>query len=190
MPKHHGNVPTEPSDTKAEIVTEIKDEAVKQGISTPEAIEKIETMHQPEALVDSMKMLQEQQQGTSQLEVFKPIEFEDLENLPVTPVDQNMANEIFQVAEEAKRQAQEYRATQQNEVVISDITQKELLEINQAPVNIEQLMGEIRSDKEIIASRNEDAKTLNELSVSDAKDDEEPGFFKRILYIKSVRRVS
>ena len=176
------NNTTEPSDTKAEIVTEIKDEAVKQGISTPEAIEKIETMHEPEESVDSMKMLQEQQQSASQLEVFKPIEFDDLENLPVTPVDQNMANEIFQVAEEAKRQAQEYRATQQNEVVISDITQQELLEINQAPVNIEQLMGEIRSDKEIIASRNEDAKTLNELSLSDTKEAEEPGFFKRILY--------
>ncbi len=74
-------------------------------------------MNEPEETVDSMKMLQEQQQAGTQLPMnFKPIEFEDLENLHVTPVDQNMANEIFQVAEEAKRQAQEYRATQQTEV--------------------------------------------------------------------------
>ena len=118
-------VPTS-ADTKAEIVTEIKDEAVKQGLSTPEAIEKIENINEPEESVDSMKMLQEQQQAGTQLQEFKPIEFEDLENLPVTPVDQNMANEIFQVAEEAKRQAQEYRATQQTEIAVADITQKEL----------------------------------------------------------------
>lgn len=173
---------TELTDTKAEIVSEIKNEAVKQGISTPEAIEKIESMHEPEEMLDSMKMLQEQQQNSTPIEAFKPIEFEDLENLPVTPVDQNMANEIFQVAEEAKRQAQEYRSTQQTEMIVADITQKELLEINQAPVNIDQLMGEIRSDKEIVATRNEEANTLNELNNAEPEDDAEPGIFKRLLY--------
>ncbi len=172
----------ESTDTKAEIVSEIKNEAVKQGIATPEAVDKIENMHEPDEAVDSLKMLEEQQQGTAKLDVFKPIEFEDLENLPITPIDQNMANEIFKVAEDAKHQAQEYRATQQNEVVISDITQQELVEINQAPVNVEQLMSEIRSDREIIAARNEDANTLNELSLNGVEDDEAPGFFKRILY--------
>ena len=172
----------ESTDTKAEIVSEIKNEAVKQGIASPEVVDKIENMHEPDESVDSLKMLEEQQQGTAKLDVFKPIEFEDLENLPVTPIDQNMANEIFKVAEDAKHQAQEYRATQQNEVVISDITQQELVEINQAPVNVEQLMGEIRSDREIIAARNEDANTLNELSLNGVEDDEAPGFFKRILY--------
>ena len=174
-------VPTS-ADTKAEIVAEIKDEAVKQGLSTPEAIEKIENINEPEESVDSMKMLQEQQQAGTQLQEFKPIEFEDLENLPVTPVDQNMANEIFQVAEEAKRQAQEYRATQQTEVAVADITQKELTEINQAPVNIDQLMSEIRSDNEIIATQNENASTLQELNNPTVEDDAEPGIFKRLLY--------
>jgi hypothetical protein len=52
--------------------------------------------------------------GTS-LGEFQPIEFDDLESLPVQTIDQSMANEIYQVAEEAKREAQAYRQSAQTE---------------------------------------------------------------------------
>ncbi len=63
-----------------------------------------------------------------------------LEDLPVQTIDQDMANEIYQVAEQAKQEAQNYRNTQTSETVVADISQQELLEINQAPVNVDQLM--------------------------------------------------
>ena len=51
---------------------------------------------------DSLAILQQQEQFPNQIEEFKPITLDNLEDLPVMPVDQNMANEIYRVAEEAK----------------------------------------------------------------------------------------
>ncbi|HAB70337.1 MAG TPA: hypothetical protein DCE34_05580, partial [Acinetobacter nosocomialis] len=55
---------------------------------------------------DSLAILQQQEQFPNQIEEFKPITLDNLEDLPVMPVDQNMANEIYRVAEEAKTEAQ------------------------------------------------------------------------------------
>ena len=109
-----------------------------------------------------MQMLQEQQNMGTSLGEFQPIEFDDLESLPVQTIDQSMANEIYQVAEEAKREAQAYRQSAQTETVVNDMSQQELVEINQAPVNVDQLMQSIQADSQIIVQRNESGATLSD----------------------------
>ena len=169
--------------TQAEMIELLKSEAVKQSLASPEAIQKIETSHEAEAEPDTMQMLQQQELASESIEAFKPIEFEDLQDLPVEPIDQNMANEILQVAEGAKQEAQNYRASQNTENTVADITQQELAQINQAPVNVDQLMSSIRADSEIVAATNEDAQTLDTSFPDEvAADDKEPNFFKRLLY--------
>ena len=126
--------------TEAEFQQQLKNEAVKQGVGSSENLEKIDNIQSTTVAPDSLQMLEQQEQATQPLEEFKPIEFEDLEELPITPVSADMANEIFRVAEEAKQEAQQYRAGHGTEAVVSDATQQELVEINQAPVNIDQLM--------------------------------------------------
>ncbi len=88
---------------------------------------------------DSLTALKEQEQSSNQINELKPIQLDDnLENLPVIPVDQGMANEIFRVAEDAKNEAQAYRdQTAKNPApVIGDVSQTELTEIKQAPLNM------------------------------------------------------
>ncbi|MCY3229988.1 outer membrane protein assembly factor, partial [Acinetobacter pittii] len=84
---------------------------------------------------DSLAILQQQEQFPNQIEEFKPITLDNLEDLPVMPVDQNMANEIYRVAEEAKNEAQNFQngTQKQPEMVVNDASQAELHEINQAP---------------------------------------------------------
>ncbi|WP_425919040.1 autotransporter assembly complex protein TamA [Acinetobacter sp. TSRC1-2] len=173
---------TEPNTTvtQAEFQQQLKSEAVKQGMDSPEEIEKIENFQENKTELNSLQMLQQQEQASQPLEEFKPIEFEDLEELPIAPVSQAMADEIFREAENAKIQAQQYRAGQVNEVVVSDATQQELVEINQAPVNVDQLMSSIQDDSKIVVEANEAGKTLPELAAAD--EVEEPNFFKRWLY--------
>ena len=146
MLAQHGMAQTPETETpvavsQAEMIDELSKQAVQQGVanSEEEAAEKIEQALQPENEIDSLEMLQQQEQQGAQLDVFKPIEFEDLEELPVQPIDQAMADEIYRVAEQAKQEAQSYRQTQQTETVVADISQQELVEINQAPVNVDQL---------------------------------------------------
>ena len=159
---------------------QLKDEAAKQGMDSPENIEKIESFQQKQTAPDSLSMLQQQEQAVQSIDEFKPIEFENLEELPVQPVSQSMADEIFRVAEDAKNQAQQYRAGQSTEVIISDVTQQELVEINQSPVNVDQLMNTIEADSRIVVEANESGRTLPELSVANELE-EETGFFKRWL---------
>ncbi|HAV4974031.1 autotransporter assembly complex protein TamA [Acinetobacter baumannii] len=131
---------------------------------------------------DSLAILQQQEQFPNQIEEFKPITLDNLEDLPVMPVDQNMANEIYRVAEEAKNEAQKFQngTQKQPEMVVSDASQAELHEINQAPVNIDQLMHEIQSDSKIVVEANETGKTLPELTAAVEEPPEEKGFFRRI----------
>ncbi|HBO71291.1 MAG TPA: hypothetical protein DD639_02745, partial [Acinetobacter sp.] len=113
----------------------------------------------------------------------KPIQLDDnLEDLPTVTVDQNMADEIFRVAEEAKNDAKNYRdnPTKTSDVLVNDASQAELTEITKAPVNIDQLMQEIQTDSKIVVEANESGRTLPELQVNDDKKDEKVGFFKRI----------
>lgn len=131
---------------------------------------------------DSLAILQQQEQFPNQIEEFKPITLDNLEDLPVMPVDQNMANEIYRVAEEAKNEAQNFQngTQKQPEMVVNDASQAELHEINQAPVNIDQLMHEIQSDSKIVVEANETGKTLPELTAAVEEPPEEKGFFRRI----------
>ena len=87
--------------TEAEFQQQLKNEAVQQGMSSSAELEKQENLQQNPPEPDSLQMLEQQEQATQPLEEFKPIEFEDLEELPITPVCAEMANEIFRVAEEA-----------------------------------------------------------------------------------------
>ena len=173
---------TEPNSTvtQPEFQQQLKSEAVKQGMDSPEEIEKIENFQQNPTVPDSLQMLQQQEQAGQALEEFKPIEFDDLEELPIAPVSQAMADEIFREAENAKNQAQQYRAGQVKEVVVSDATQQELVEINHAPVNVDQLMSSIQDDSKIVVEANEAGRTLPELAVAD--EVKEPNLFKRWLY--------
>ncbi|RZG84929.1 autotransporter assembly complex protein TamA [Acinetobacter venetianus] len=132
---------------------------------------------------DSLDALKQQEQSINQINELKPIQLDDnLEDLPTVTVDQNMADEIFRVAEEAKNDAKNYRdnPTKTSDVLVNDASQAELTEITKAPVNIDQLMQEIQTDSKIVVEANESGRTLPELQVDDDKKDEKVGFFKRI----------
>lgn len=198
MLSHQSMAQTEQPETpvaisQAEMVDELSKEAIRQGVATSEteAEEKIEEALEPEVPVDSMLMLEQQQNAGSGLGEFTPIEFDDLEDLPVQTIDQNMANEIYQVAEQAKQEAQNYRNTQTSETVVADISQQELLEINQAPVNVDQLMQSIQADSQIIVKNNEAGLTLPEVQGPlVAEDDKRPNLFKRLFYkIRPPRQI-
>ena len=132
---------------------------------------------------DSLAILQQQEQAPNQIDEFKPITLDNLDDLPNMTVDQNMANEIYQVAEEAKNEAQNFHNGTQKapEVMVNEATQSELSAINQAPVNIDQLMQEIHTDSQIVVEANETGKTLPELTAQTEEPKEEQGFFKRTL---------
>ncbi|SPL69325.1 autotransporter assembly complex protein TamA [Acinetobacter stercoris] len=134
--------------------------------------------------VDSQQMLQEQQKNQNN-DAFKPIQFEDLENLPVTPVDQSMADEIYKVAEQAKQEADTFGAGAgaKADQVINDATSQEVSELTQAPVNVEQLMHSIQADNKIEVERNETGRTLANLDAADhsSEPEKKPGFFQRII---------
>ncbi|OTG99326.1 autotransporter assembly complex protein TamA [Acinetobacter sp. ANC 4973] len=168
--------------TQAEFQQQLKSEAVKQGLNSTEEIEKIENFQAKKSEPDSLQMLQQQEQVVQPLDEFKPIEFEALEELPIEPVNQTMADEIFRVAESAKNEAQKYRAGQVSEVVVSDATQQELVEINHAPVNVDQLITSIQADSQIVVEANESGTTLPELGPTDGDETEESNFFKRWFY--------
>lgn len=164
---------------------EIKQLAAAQGKDSAEELQKIEeAMQQAQAPeVDSLQMLQQQQQAGMTFPEFQPIEFEDLEDLPVAPVDQNLANEIFQVAEQAKQEAMLDRNGQVPETLVQDATQEELLQINQAPVNVDALMSSIQADSKIVVEANPADSTMTELGwMTQAENADQPGFFRRLLH--------
>ena len=102
----------------------------------------------PLSVQDSLSALKHQEQVANQIDELKPIQLDDnLEDLPVIPVDQGMANEIFRVAEDAKNEAKNYRenTAKTPEVSVSDVSQTELTEIKSAPVNIDKLMHDIQT---------------------------------------------
>ncbi|OTG67849.1 hypothetical protein B9T25_07665 [Acinetobacter sp. ANC 4470] len=168
--------------TQAEFQQQLKNEAVKQDINSSEKFEKIANFPEKKSEPDSLQMLQQQEQAIQPLNEFKPIEFEALEELPIEPVNQMMADEIFRMAEGAKNEAQHYRAEKIPEIVVSDATQQELVEINQSPVDVDQLITSIQADSQIIVEANESGTTLPELGATDADEIEDPNFFKRWFY--------
>ncbi len=123
---------------------------------------------------DSLAILQQQAQSSKTIAEFKPIEFEDLENLPSTAVDSAMANEIYRVAEQAKAEAQA-TASRAPTTATSATTNpsQDLAQINQAPVNVDNLMQQIRSDSQINVQANTTGQTLERTSLQQADQPEE-----------------
>jgi translocation and assembly module TamA len=145
--------------------------------------EKVQQVQQTEQF-DSAKMLEQQEKNIGVQDDFKPIQFDDLEELPAATVDQSMANEIYNVAEQAKVEAQNFRTGMVNtpEVEVNNATQQELTEITQAPVNVDQLIQTIRADNQISVQENESGKTLVDRNAN-LPEEEQPkqGFFKNLI---------
>ncbi|MFN3291715.1 MAG: POTRA domain-containing protein, partial [Acinetobacter sp.] len=175
------NVQVEPQNS-TEFTEDIKKEAIRQGMGSADELKKVENSVVQPTVPDSMQMLQQQQTALKNLPEFAPIEFDDLEDLPTVQVDQGMANDIYQVAEQAKAEAQAYRSGQTTELVLSDATQQEMAEINQAPVNVDQLMQSIQADSKISVEANTEGNTLDFGMSAEEQIAKEPNFFKRMLY--------
>ena len=165
---------------------QLENAARQQGVAN----EKIDELDQKLELLkntqqfDSLQMLEQQEKNIGIQNDFKPIEFEDLEELPVATVDQSLTNEIYQVADAAKTEAHNFRngVTKSTEVLAADATQKEVSEITQAPVNVDQLMQSIRADSQIAVEENQTAKTLQDQNLSEEKPvEEDVGFFKGLV---------
>lgn len=164
----------------------LENAAMQQGISAAkidQIDDKLKVINQP-TQADSLRMLQQQEQNIGISNEFKPIEFEELEDLPTTTVDNGLANEILQVAEQAKADAQHFRGSinQNAETQVQDAKQSEMTEITQAPIDVNQLMQSIESDSQIVVAANESGNGLAEQSITEPKVEEELGFFKRIFY--------
>lgn len=167
------------------LAAEIKQLAAAQGKDSAQDLQKIEEALEqaqtPE--FNSLEMLQQQQQAGASFAEFQPIEFEDLEDLPIAPVDQGLANEIFQVAEQAKQEAMLDRNGQVPETLVQDATQQELLQIDQAPVNVDQLITNIQADSNFVVEANPNDTLMTELGwMTQLENADKPGFFRRLLY--------
>lgn len=167
------------------LAEEIKQLAAAQGKDSAQDLQKIEEALEqaqtPE--FNSLEMLQQQQQAGASFAEFQPIEFEDLEDLPIAPVDQGLANEIFQVAEQAKQEAMLDRNGQVPETLVKDATQQELLQIDQAPVNVDQLITNIQADSNFVVEANPNDTLMAELGwMTQVENADKPGFFRRLLY--------
>ncbi len=166
------------------LAEEIKQLAAAQGKDSAEDLQKIEEALEqtqtPE--FNSLEMLKQQQQAGASFAEFQPIEFEDLDDLPIAPVDQQLANEIFQVAQQAKQEAILDRNGQVPETLVQDATQQEVLQIDQAPVNVDQLMTRIQADRNFVVEANP-SDTLTDLGLmTQVENADKPGFFRRLLY--------
>lgn len=167
------------------LAAEIKQLAAAQGKDSAEDLQKIEEALEqtqtPE--FNSLEMLKQQQQAGASYAEFQPIEFEDLEDLPIAPVDQGLANEIFQVAEQAKQEAMLDRNGQVPETLVQDATQQELLQIDQAPVNVDQLITNIQADSNFVVEANPNDTLMTELGwMTQVENADKLGFFRRLLY--------
>lgn len=138
----------------AMIIKQIQQAEASQATSTEQA-----------DTLDSEALLNENTQ--SSLQTLPPITLEQLEQMPVMAVDQNLANEIYKTAEQAQQQAQQM-LQQQNTVAqqdtsngINNITTAQLQQIDQAPVNVGQLMQAIAQDQNIAVSENMQGQALN-----------------------------
>ncbi|RZG82410.1 outer membrane protein assembly factor [Acinetobacter sp. WCHAc060033] len=180
-----------PTEVKSEIThsaEQLESAALQQGVSN-EKIDQLDQKIKDAQHIDqfdSTQMLQQQQQGLGVQNDFKPIQFEDLEELPAVSIDQSLANEIYQTAEAAKTEAQnfEHGVTKAPEVGVSEATQIEMSEITQAPINVDQLIQTIRADNKIDVRENASGTTLvdrNDSENVEAEQEEKPGFFKRIV---------
>lgn len=136
-----------------------------------------------ESTVDSVQMLQQQQQNPS-LASFQPINLDELEKLPAVPVDGSMANEINQEAEKAKQQAYQSR---QNPITekIPPVQMENFETGKNDEVNVEHLMQTIRTqhDTEEQQPKNNTVQTNSKIFDLQSEPEPEPkNFFQRIIY--------
>lgn len=162
----------------------LKKAAEQQGIpenKIDQIPEKVDALNQ-ENQIDSLQMLNQQEQSTAEQSEFKPIEFADLENLPETTIDPTLANDIYKTAEEAKIEAQNFRSgvSKAPDIEVADVTNSELTEITQPPVNIDQLMKSIEADNKISVSENTASNPVDRDEMGEAKE-EKKGFFQKVV---------
>ncbi|WOE32563.1 MULTISPECIES: autotransporter assembly complex protein TamA [unclassified Acinetobacter] len=135
------------------------------------------------AIPDSMQMLQQQMNQQNSLDDFQNIEFEQLGDLPTFNINESMANEIYAVADEAKKEALQYRESQKNRVELSAETRQEFAQIDIAPVNVDHLMSEIQSESNIVMQ--EETASATEIKgfgvEPDTEETKKPNFFQRVV---------
>lgn len=135
----------------------------------------------PTVMGPQQMLLPDGQPVQSSQVALKPLEFDDLEQLEIDGIDDAMVKQIYQVAEQAKAEAQVSMAQSLNEWVVQDATQQELVEINTAPVNVDALSQSIRADREIVVKANETGAYLPNTAVQVRPTPESEGVFKRLL---------
>ncbi len=130
--------------------------------------------------ISSENMLQQQPQQ------FAPIELEDLQTSSTEIVDRKMMEEIYQVAEQAKQEATYFKSQQKNEMIVLPHDARDLEEINRPPIQVNQLIEEIRDNKNIEVAENKTAQTVKALSIEDDPKPEETNIFKRFAHKVAV----
>ena len=87
------------------------------------------------------------------------------------------------MAEQAKQEAMLDRNGQVPETLVQDATQQELLQIDQAPVNVDQLITNIQTDSNFVVEANPNDTLMTELGwMTQVENADKPGFFRRLLY--------
>ena len=169
---------------------QLEDAAQQQGLPASkialidEKLTQTQDQTQQAAEIDSLLMLQQQQKNPNSDQGFKPITFDDLEELPASQIDPAFAAEINQVAEEAKTEALNFRhgMSKQPEMIIADPTQQELIDIGQAPINVDSLIQDIRADSQIQVSENESGRTFIDYNQEVVEEDTQKlNVFQRIV---------
>jgi translocation and assembly module TamA len=162
--------------------------AKQQGLPKEkiESLDKKLDISKIESDIDSLEMLNQQEQSVDDM-YFKQIDLDKLENLPVETVDPSLANEILQVAEDAKLEAQNFRANPQStvETEVKTITSQdaETTELTRSPIDIDQLMESIQQDRQFEVSENEDGRSLTvQTEPEENKEPEKVNIFKRLYY--------
>ncbi len=168
--------------------------AIHQGVAhdkIKKLDERMAELNTSEQQFDSLQMLHQQEQGVTGQD-FIPIQFEDLEELPMQSIDRTMENEILKVAEDAKVQAQNFRSglTQAPDLLGDQSLQNDINEIAQAPVNVDQLMQSIQADSKIVVSENESGRSLAAQGLAEQPSNEKPNIFKRLFYKVRPPRVN
>ena len=169
---------------------QLEDAARQQGLPASkidlidDKLNQAQNQTQQAAEIDSLLMLQQQQKNPNSDQGFKAITFDDLEELPVNQVDPAFAAEINQVAEGAKTEALNFRngMSKQTEMSVAEPTQQELIDIGQAPINVDSLIQDIRADSQIQVSENEAGRTfIDHGQDRTAEENKKLNVFQRII---------
>lgn len=152
------NPPTESNIISTNETISAEKTAIEQPTDTPSASETAKNSTSS-STKNSTNIQQQVQQLLQQQPPFQPLSFEDLEDYDVGQVDEKMLNEIYQVAELAKKDAetwqkQETRTSKtqpKNGENIIDMAQKTAsITPDMTPVDVNQLMQNIQQDSQII----------------------------------------